>query len=176
MLGGNDSDVILDDVKLIKTSIDYTGVDLYPLKNGDFSKGLNSWELFKLHDAAAATLTEDNGAAKVSVENLGFAEWNVQLMQGNMNITRGIEYTFSFKAKASVNRDTRVTIENADYKATFNNTIQLAPEWQTFTYTVKPTADDVVTLKYLLGKTAAGAAGDVYIDDVVFQVKNPPAQ
>ncbi|WP_163195470.1 carbohydrate binding domain-containing protein, partial [Clostridium thermarum] len=173
MLGGNESTVFLDDVKLIKTSIDYTGVDLYPLKNGDFAHGITGWEQFT--QGANANFAVDNGAAKISATTLGSEAWNIMLMQGGMSIKRGIEYTFSFKAKSSVSRDILVTMENASYARAFDSgSIQLTNYWQTFTYTIKPAVDDVVTLKYQLGKTAAAAEGDIYIDDVVFQVKNPP--
>jgi beta-glucanase (GH16 family) len=174
LLGGDNSDVYLDNVSLVKTTVDYTGVDLFPLKNGTFAQEFIGWETFK--QGADAAFAIDNGAAKVSVATVGTAAWNVMLINGGMSITRGIEYTFSYKAKASVNRDILVTMENASYQRAFDQTVQLTQDWQTFTYTVKPTADDNVALKFQLGKTAAAAVGDVYIDDVVFQVKNPPVK
>ena len=39
LLGGDEGDVYIDNVKMFRTSIDYSDVDIYPLNNGDFSQG-----------------------------------------------------------------------------------------------------------------------------------------
>ena len=53
--GGEDGDVYLDDVVLLKTSNipDYGNIDLYPLKNGDFADGFYSWGNYIHYDADA---------------------------------------------------------------------------------------------------------------------------
>ena len=177
MLGGNNSKVYLDNVKLVKTTIDYSGVDLYPLKNGDFSSGLTGWESI-LDSGGAAATTVVNGEANVSITAVGNNPWSVMLNQGAMSFAKGIEYTFSFKAKASVGRSIQVVLENASYARAFDSqAIALTTEWQTFSYTVKPSVSETLALKYLLGKVdAAAAVGTVLIDDVVLQVKNPPVK
>jgi beta-glucanase (GH16 family) len=173
MLGGNTSKVYIDDVSLIKTTVDYTGVELYPLKNGDFSQDFEGWEQFKQDADAAFSL--ENGKAKISAVNLGSNPWNIMLVQSGMSFSKGIEYVLSFDASSSVNRDILVTLENATYiRSVDSGELQLTPETKNFTFTFKPSATDTLALKIQLGKTSQGAAGDIFIDNVVLQVKNPP--
>ncbi|MWC26895.1 carbohydrate binding domain-containing protein [Paenibacillus sp. MMS18-CY102] len=176
LLGGSDKAVSMDNVKLIRTTnrnVDFTGIDIYPLKNGDFSAGLSSWEPFT--QGGAASFQPDNGAAKIGVTNVGGEGWNVMFNQSNLKLVKGLTYEFSFKAKSSVARDIQATLENATYTRRFDTgTLALTPNWQTFSYTFKMAGDDNVALKFLLGKLANSQAGDVFIDDVVLQVQNAP--
>jgi beta-glucanase (GH16 family) len=175
MMGGSNSKVFIDDVVLVKTNVDYTGVDLYPLKNGDFSLGYTGWEQF--NQGADAAFSIDNGAAKISATTLGSDAWNIMLIQSGMNFTKNVEYVLSFDARASVNRDILVTLENASYVRAFDSSsLQLTPQSKHFEYIVKPAVSESLALKFQMGRTSQGAAGDVYIDNVVLQVKNPPVK
>ncbi|GFZ31069.1 hypothetical protein CSC2_15950 [Clostridium zeae] len=177
-LGGTNVDVYLDNIKLIRTTnnnVDYTGVDLFPLKNGDFSLGLNTWEPFT--QGGNASFDVLNGEAKVGVQSLGTEAWNVMLNQSNMKLSKGFEYVLSFDARASVNRDIEATLENSSYTRRFDSGfIALTPQTKHFEYNFKMTVDDVLALKFILGKTPQGAVGDIFIDNVVLQVKNAPVK
>ncbi|GFP77204.1 carbohydrate binding domain-containing protein [Clostridium fungisolvens] len=177
-LGGTNVDVYLDNIKLIRTTnsnVDYTGVDLFPLKNGDFALGLNAWEPFT--QGANASFDVINGEAKVGVQSLGTEAWNVMLNQSNMKLSKGFEYIVSFDARSSVNRDIEATLENSSYTRRFDSGfIALTPQTKHFEYSFKMTVDDVLALKFILGKTPQGAVGDVFIDNVVLQVKNAPVK
>ncbi|GKU23474.1 carbohydrate binding domain-containing protein [Clostridium folliculivorans] len=177
-MGGTNVDVYLDNIKLIRTTnnnVDYTGVDLFPLKNGDFSLGLNAWEPFT--QGANASFDVVNGEAKVGVQSLGTEAWNVMLNQSNMKLSKGFEYVVSFDARATVNRDIEATLENSSYTRRFDSGfIALTPQTKHFEYSFKMTVDDVLALKFILGKTPQGAVGDVFIDNVVLQVKNAPVK
>ena len=175
MLGGDKSVVYIDDVKLIKTTTDYTGVAIYPLKNGTFDYDYLSWNTVLDSGGAAAFSTVD-GEAKIDITNLGQNPWSVMLIQGGMPFTRGIEYTLTFRAKALVNRNVEVVLENASYRRGFDsNALQLSTDWKTFSFTVKPSVSENLDLKFLIGKVdAAAVTGAVFIDDVILQVKNPP--
>ena len=176
LLGGSNSVVYIDDVSLICTTVDYTGVELYPLNNGDFSLGLTGWTTFtQPGSTAAANFSVENSEAKISVSNVGSGEWHVMLFHPNIAISKGITYEFSFDAKASVDRDIQVTIENDNYQPGFPKTsIQLTSEKKNFSYTFTPTKDESLTLKFLMGSTAKGVPGDIFISNVVLQVKNAP--
>jgi beta-glucanase (GH16 family) len=177
-LGAENEDVYMDNVKLIRTTnknVDYTGIDLFPLKNGNFALGLAAWEPFTQGGNAAFTVV--NGEAKVAITNLGGEAWNVMLNQGNMAFSKGMEYVLSFDARASVNRDIEVALENAAYTRRFQTgSIALTPVSKHFEYTFKMTVDDTLAIKYILGKTAQGAVGDVYISNVVLEVKDAPVK
>ena len=175
LLGGSDANVYIDDVSLIQTDKDYTDIDLFPLKNGEFTLGLTSWEPFT--QGAAATFSVVNGEAKVSVTRVGVDNWGVMLNQGNMDLAKGVEYELSFDARASVPRDIEVTVENANYARAFQTgSLDLTTEMQHFSYTFKPAVSETQALKFILGNTSKYAAGDIYIDNVVLQVKDAPVK
>lgn len=70
-------------------------------------------------------------------------------------------------------------LENASYTRRFDSgSIQVTGDWKTYHYEFKMAADDSVTFKLLLGKTAHSPAGahDLFIDDVVLEVKNAPVK
>lgn len=179
-LGGSDAAVTLDNVVLIRTTnhnVDYTGVELFPLKNGDFSSGLTAWEPFT--QGAAATFSAAEGTAKIAVGSVGGEAWNIMLNQSNLQIRKGFTYVLSFEAKASIARDTEATLENSAYTRRFDSGfIALGTDWKHFEYTFKPTADDNVALKFLLGKTpqAPAAAHDVFFRNVVLEIQNAPVK
>jgi len=180
LLGGSDEDVVLDNVKLVRTTnrnVDFTGIELYPLKNGDFSAGLAAWEPFL--QGGAANFQAADGAAKIAVANVGGEAWNVMLNQSNLQLSKGMTYVVSFRAKSSVPRDIQATLENATYARRFDSgSLALTTEWQTFNYTFKMPADESVALKLLLGKLGAAPAGahDIYIDDVMLEIQNAPVK
>jgi len=175
MLGGNKSDVYIDNVKLVNKTIDYTGVALYPLKNGTFDYDYLSWATI-LDSGGAAAFSTVNGEAKIDITNIGQNPWSVMLIQGGLPFTKGIEYTLSFRAKASVNRNMSVVLENSSYTRAFDsNALQLTADWKTFNFAIKPSVNENLELKYLMGKVDDTAVvGEVYIDDVILQVLNPP--
>ncbi|MBK1811249.1 carbohydrate binding domain-containing protein [Clostridium sp. YIM B02505] len=177
-LGGKNINVYLDNISLIRTTnnnVDYSVIDLFPLKNGDFSLGLNKWEQFL--QGGAATFDGSNGEAKVSVSNLGGEAWNVMLNQSNLKLFKGFDYVLSFDARSSVNRDIEAVLENGSYTRKFaSGSLATTPTSKHFEYNFRVSSDDTVALKFLLGKTGQGAVGDVFIDNVVLQIKNPPVK
>lgn len=177
-LGGSNSAVSLDNVVLIRTTnnnADYTKVSLYPLLNGDFSAGLSYWEPFT--QGSAANFSAADGAAKVSISNVGAETWSVMLNQSNLKLTKGFTYKVAFDAKSSAARDAEVTLEDAAYNRWFDSgMIPVGTNWQHYEYTLKPTADGNVAIKFQFGKTPQAPAGahDVYLRNVVLEVQNAP--
>lgn len=166
LLGGNTEDVYIDDVSLAQ-KID---VDYYPIKNGDFALGYTLWEPFQ--QDAAADFSIENGAAKINITNVGTQSWNVMLNQGNMLLRSGFTYELSFDAKASVERDMDVSVENASYTRRLDQQrVALGLTTQHYEYDFSISADELLALKFILGKTVDAAAGTVYIDNVVLKVK-----
>jgi beta-glucanase (GH16 family) len=177
--GGEDGDVYLDDVVLLKTSNipDYGDIDLYPLKNGDFTDGLSAWENY-VHFDASAQITPENGEAKVAIGNEGNETWSVQLIQPNLNLGKEVVYELSFDARSTKDRQAEVTIENAEYTRFLSKSITLNDQMQQFTYEFKMPVDDIASFKMLLGKNALSPVGahDVFIDNVVLKVKDAPSE
>ncbi|MEH7444107.1 carbohydrate binding domain-containing protein [Bacillus sp. JJ1122] len=177
--GKGDADVYLDDVVMLKTSNkpDYGNIDLYPLKNGDFTDGLSSWENY-VHYDASAQITEENDEAKVSIANEGKEPWSVQLIQPNLDLAKEVVYELSFKARSTKNREAEVTVENAQYTRFFSKIVELTNQMQQYTYEFTMPLDDLASFKMLLGKNTLSPVGshDVFIDDVVLKVKDAPTQ
>ncbi|WP_339207823.1 carbohydrate binding domain-containing protein [Paenibacillus sp. FSL K6-3182] len=178
LLGGSNAGVQLDNIKLIRTTnlnVDFTGVELFPLKNGDFSNGLSGWEPFT--QGGTAAFMESNGAAKIAVTNVGGEAWNVMFNQSNLKLSKGMTYVLSFDASSTVARDIEAALENAGYTRRFyTGPLMLTPSMQHFEFTFKMMTDDNVALKFLLGKTPKSAAAphDIFFDNVVLEVKDAP--
>ncbi|WDC85130.1 carbohydrate binding domain-containing protein [Caloramator sp. mosi_1] len=178
-LGGSNANVYIDDVKLIKTSnpIDYSKLVLYPLKNGDFSSGLDMWKPYpNIGDGADSTITVENGEAKISVRNAGPNPWSILLNQEGFKMHKGIEYVLAFDVRASESRNIEVVIDNAAYYRYFSKVVE-APagsQMKHYEFTFKMEKDEIANLKFLLGKTdetVPYGLHNIYIDNVVLEVK-----
>ncbi|WP_194843247.1 carbohydrate binding domain-containing protein [Paenibacillus sp. B01] len=178
LFGGAAGEIVLDEVRLLRLSdrnVDYSGVDLFPLQNGDFSGGLASWEPFV--QGAGATFAADGGAARIDISNAGSESWNVMLNQGSLSLKKGFAYKLEFDAKASEARPLQATLENASYARRFDSGEKaLTGDWQRFAYTFRPTADETLALKFLLGRLPGTPAGShqVWIGNVVLEVADAP--
>jgi beta-glucanase (GH16 family) len=169
-LGGQGGDVYLDNIRLIRTSeyIDYDQVDLQPLKNGDFSAGMDAWGSY-IHYDAAATFSAQNKELQVQIQHPGNEAWSILLEQGNIKLTKGVTYVLSFDARSTVARDIEVTVENAGYYRYLSQKVSLQNEMNSYRFEWIMGANDTGALKFLLGKTAE--AHDITIDNVVLAVK-----
>ncbi|MCI3921007.1 carbohydrate binding domain-containing protein [Paenibacillus sp. TRM 82003] len=178
--GGDDADVYLNNVSLIRTTdnnVDYSNIDLFPLKNGDFSLGLAAWTPFV--QIGQANFAEEGGAAKVTVANVGGEAWNVMLMQEAMKFTKGMEYVIGFDVRSTLNRTVEAVLENAAYARIFETgAIEATTDTKRYEYSFKMGTNETLALKFLLGKTSAVPAGahEVFIDNVVLELKNPPVK
>ncbi|AFH63505.1 carbohydrate binding domain-containing protein [Paenibacillus caseinilyticus] len=177
-LGGSKGTLQFDNIRLVRTST-YFPPDtvFYPLANGDFSGGLNPWQP-AVDSGGAVTAKAVDGEARLTVTNQGANPWSAMFLQNGLRLQGGIPYTFSFDARASVNRKLEVVAENASYTRYVDQTVDLTPERKTHRFDFTMPQDDTVDLKFLLGLItgtgAVGAAHDVTIDNVVFQVKDAP--
>lgn len=177
-LGGQDSNIILDDIVLLKTSteIDYGQVDLFPLKNGQFANGFDSWGSYVHFDASATLSVNSQEEVQIDISNEGKEPWSVLLEQGNLKLSKGVEYIVSFDARSSALRDVEVTVENAQYTRFLSEKSTLTNEMSQYSYTFTMPSDETASLKFLLGKDGENTIGNhiIHIDNVVLQVKNAP--
>ncbi|OUS77940.1 glycoside hydrolase [Paenibacillus sp. MY03] len=177
-LGGSSVDVYLDNVTLIRTSnrnVDFAGVDLYPVRNGDFHFGLSGWEPFV--QGGAATFESVGGEARINVTNVGSAGWNIMLNQSNLKLEGGLTYVLSFEASASIARDIEVSLENAGYvRRFFSGALALTGEKRRFEFVFRMPMDEILALKIMTGKTANSPSGAhaITIDNVVLAVQYSP--
>lgn len=174
-LGNGAGNVYLDNVVLLKTSNkpDYGDIDLFPLKNGDFSSGLSLWTNY-IHYDADAGITVENGEVRAAIRSEGNESWSAILEQPNLDLHKEVVYELSFDARSTKEREIEVTIENAQYTRFFSKTLKLNDQMQTYSYEFSMPEDDLVSFKMLLGKNALSPVGnhDVFIDNVVLKVKD----
>lgn len=172
-LGGNPADVYLDDIVLKKlTNIpDYNDVDMKPLKNGDFLSGLSFWSPYIHYDANAEIMSEE-GKAMININSEGNEPWSVLLEQGNLKLVKGLNYELRFSVSSQIARNIEVTLENAQYKRYFAESIEIGTEKTTYTYKITPTDTDTLSLKFLFGKSLGSPLGEheIYLDDVQLSV------
>ncbi|ADL52415.1 carbohydrate binding domain-containing protein [Clostridium cellulovorans] len=175
--GGDKKTIYMDDISMIKTKdfVDYSQVgQLFFVQNGDFSDGLNQWDHY-IDSAADASIIEENGEAKISVNNPGTDIWHVILQQPaagkTFDMKAGIQYLISFDARATVNREMKVSLENASYASFLAQTVNLTDKMQNYSFKFTLPSDQQLALKLFMGKlNGAGKAHDVFIDNVKLEV------
>ncbi len=180
-MGIDDHPVWIGNVRLVEVDgiVDPPAEDVvyYPLVNGDFSDGLNGWETIS-DSGGYATSSIANGEVKVTVGNQGSNPWSAMLIQNGLPITAGQQYVVSFDARSSVDRKIEIIAENGSYFRHFDKTIDLTTTTAHYSFEFTPANHDVANLKFLLGiltdTNAVGAEHDIFIDNVVFEVKDAP--
>ncbi|WRP07167.1 carbohydrate binding domain-containing protein [Rossellomorea aquimaris] len=162
-LGGSTHEVKLDNIKLTKKA---GPVDPFPIKNGSFDNGLAPWESYIHFDAGASVRNED-GEARISIENEGQETWSVQFFQGNLTLEPGKEYTLSFDASSTVDRSMEVTVENSQFHRYLSEVVQLNGDKSRYEYTFTTPVREETSFKFLMGATGEVlGAHDVMIDNV----------
>lgn len=167
-LGGDDSDITIDNVKLLRTTnqnIDYTGVNLYPILNGDFTIGTTGWTAYQTN------LIIENGILKAPGGN-GVNVYDNMVMHENMLLSKDMTYVLSFKAKASASKLIKFTIEDASYTPILQeDNYAVGSEWVTYTKIFTVNTSKKYSLKFQIG---AIGAFDFCLDDVELKVKDAP--
>ena len=179
--GGNNHDVILDDVKLVRLTNNNAALsfdDIFPLKNGDFSNGFTKWEkhIHGDHEPGTSQATMDvvEGQLKTTIDNEGWEPWHVILMQNGMDLHPNKTYTLSFEASSTVTLNVEVVLENSTYNRYFSEVVEVTDSMKKFEFEFEMSQKDKVDLKYLLGKIGSAlevGAHEVVIDNVRLQIK-----
>lgn len=162
----------LDDVSLIRTTynnVDYSGLDCYPMLNGDFENGTTGWGTYGTN----LTVTDDGTGNHIGqVASGGANRWDALLSQ-DLHLLGGYTYELSFKAKANKDAVIDVVLEDASYSRSFEQTnIAVGTEWSDYNYTFKFTADKDLSLKFLVG----GGDFTLSLDNVEIKMVGAPAQ
>jgi len=118
------------------------------LKNADFSAGYvpngNGWN-WETDRNTDAPIKNENGVLRLDVRKKGDVDWHPQLVASSFSVKRNEIYTLEVKAKAS--KDTMVGIgvrmNHEPWEGLgFDAQMKFSTDWQTFRFTVMPTADD----------------------------------
>ncbi|GIP18182.1 hypothetical protein J40TS1_38240 [Paenibacillus montaniterrae] len=182
-LGGAEGSIYLDDVKLVRTTNNSVGelpLELqFPLKNGDFSNGLNGWSehVQGRYDGwdQQTGIEHVNGELLYTIASTGNNPWDVMLSQADLPLKKNQTYVISLDAKASQAREMEIVLETASYQRFVSERVALTTEWQSFSYELPVDQDAQLSFKLLLGKLEQAAEiGEhtVSIDNVRVEVKD----
>lgn len=132
-LGSLDTTVYIDNVVLKEDAL---------LVNGDFSQNMVGWEVYH-NDEAKVTDEVDANGFKMTIEDTGSADWNIQLKQNGVYLEKGKTYTLSFKAKSTEARTIMYALQRDgsgdDNWIPYSGTqkIDVGPEYHTYSVTFK---------------------------------------
>lgn len=175
-LGGNNENVVIDNVELIRLTDHQPGLtldDAFPLKNGQFF----NWSYWSSHvqgeyepgvSNAAFDIVE--GELEATIIESGWEPWHVMLEQSGLNLKEKNTYILEFDARSTTDRQIEVVLENNAYERYFNEAVQLTDSMSHYRFEFDMTTDDVVALKFLLGNTDIGEH-QIIMDNIRLEVK-----
>lgn len=132
-LGNSDTVVYIDNVVLKNDAL---------LINGDFSQKMVGWEFYNNEEAKVTHEVDDIGF-KMTVNDTGSADWNIQLKQNEVLLEKGKTYTLSFKAKCTEPRTIMFALQrdgsNDDNWIPYSGTrkIEVGSDYQEYSVTFK---------------------------------------
>jgi hypothetical protein len=138
--------------------------------NGNFSNGKTNWSLQKQSNASANGSIDDQGQYHIRINNPGTNLWDVQLLQGNIELISGRTYLFEFDAYAVVGRFIEAKIEkNSDPYTNYGEIgySSLSTKKQHFAYEFKMTYANDLNARVVFN--CGQSDGDVYLDNVSFK-------
>ncbi|GEN56341.1 hypothetical protein GCM10012290_08310 [Halolactibacillus alkaliphilus] len=184
-LGGNDQDVVLDNIVLVRLTNNNTRLtleDRFPLRNGKFNEGLKYFDVHNhgLYEPSSdAALGVENGMFVADIKATGWEPWHVMLMQNAMQFKGNQTYTLSFDAQSTIERQIDVSIENISYHRYLSEIVTVTPEEETFSFTFTMPQDDSVDIKFLLGaieEVTNLPEHQVKIDNILLEIEGSSAE
>lgn len=153
-------------------NVDYSGLNCYPLTNGDFELGTEGWSTY----GTTLSLANENGTQTGRVNGTTSANrWDALLSHDTMHLTGGYTYELSFDAKADKDATIDISMEDASYSRYFQQAnVAVGTAWKNYSYTFKLSSDADLALKFLTG--AAKEAYTLDIDHVVLKIKGAPGK
>lgn len=142
------------------------------LSNGDFENGTEGWEGFgDAFSPAVGTLAVEDGKAVMRIENVGDADWNVQLKHFGLVIEQGGTYKVTFKGSSSVARDISFNVMSSTYSWYGGSTVTLDEDTKeySFTFTMNQETNTDAGLFISMGKIGEAQPSVITLDDIVVE-------
>ncbi len=160
------------------------------LKNGSFNAGLSGFTPY-IYDTVKANYVIDNmngndNAFAITIEDT-MADtddncWYVQLNQDGINLEKGKSYRVSFRAKSSIDRVIKYSLQ--EFEGNWTNysgtgSVEIGNEWKTFSheFTMESESDSNTRFNITLGSVDGVRIRDkhdVYIDDIeLIEIESP---
>jgi hypothetical protein len=126
----------------------------------------DTWRL-EQHDAAKGKMEGDGDAIVFEVLDTDGTEWHVQVVQTGLDLKDGQEYSLTFSAKASSDRQVPVNamIDQDDWhQIGLSETADVTKDWKEFRYSFF--AEQTVPMKNRLSFILGTDKGKVWLKDV----------
>ncbi|QFJ54684.1 carbohydrate binding domain-containing protein [Pseudobutyrivibrio xylanivorans] len=153
------------------------------IKNGSFNAGIAGFSPY-IYDSVNANYVIDNmngndNTFAITIEDTVADNddncWYIQLNQDGVNLEKGKTYKVSFKAKSSIERVIKYSLQ--EFEGAWTNysgtgSVEIGPEWKTFehTFTMENESDPNTRFNITMGSVDGiriKEKHDVYIDDIV---------
>jgi len=149
--------------------------------NGDFeTAAINTNWVMELHDTASAVMAKDNSnpyrgtySAKITVTKVTTTDWHIQWKQIAFSVKKDSLYLVEFAARADSNCTISVTVmrDNDPYTGYGNQSFKITPQWQIFSFAVKPPEDN--SGKTRLSFSFGSRKGNYWFDNIKITTTGP---
>ena len=161
--------VTLDNVKMIRTSnnnLDWNGVDLYPLYNGDFFNGDDGWNIWSENAGWQTHSVNANGYMDMEYnvgENADF--WCVGVQSSAIKMAEGVPYVITVAYEST--KDASIRVETPDGVQT---DYDFAKGAHTKTFTITPNKDVSGSFTMYFGNQPTGGNQHFIIQNISVEV------
>lgn len=140
--------------------------------NGTFDENTEGWTSYYHYDAVGS-FAAIGGEGVFNLENDGSEDYSAHIYQGPFLFDASKIYTLTFDARADVNRDLLVVIDNIGYYRFVNEIVPLTNTMTTFTIEVSGIGEEA-TIKFLSGELGNNieVPNHVYLDNISIQEKD----
>ncbi len=89
------------------------------IKNGDFTRGEEGWNIHSITSPGEATAEVKDGKVVYNITNVGNEDWNIQLKQENITLEKGCNYKMTFNATSTEARTIKLAMLSNDGQYTW---------------------------------------------------------
>ena len=170
--GANPGSVIIDAITMVRTGEKQEQVMLTDVPNQTFSNAdISMWDT----EGNVVLSYNTNGYLDANVSSFTGAFYQENIQLGGFYVTAGTTYQISFTVKTSIvgGRDVVFFVENTDagFVKYIEETETLTNQFQTFTYTFTPNADnDDTKIGLFIGNMDNAGLGMISIDAIIITV------
>jgi aryl-phospho-beta-D-glucosidase BglC (GH1 family) len=131
--------------------------------NGDFSNGLNGWEMNDWDGAADVAV--EKGAAGITVQTNSADSWGIQFQQTGVTLVDGQEYALQFDVRADASTQITGFVDNTETWTQYGSSGSVLVTTDVRTYTVVFTMPEGRT-DGRIGFNVGSSQTKIYIDNV----------
>ncbi|KPB04766.1 carbohydrate binding domain-containing protein [Bacillus sp. CHD6a] len=158
--------VMIDNVRV---EVAGTREKLFPLKNGDFTKSMENWNLHvqgEYDGTSKARVKAKDEHATVTIKKLGENPWDIMFFQENLELAGGITYELELETRSNRPRTIEVVMDNGApyYHRFFEDVVEIGRKPHTYHFEWDQPEDAQLGLKFLLGNMEGVSKKKHHID------------